>query len=154
MNSLKYMDVLYRLEKMFALFLIYNRYKICKKKPRQKNGIYLALFYGTMVFLLALSIYKDVGYSVSMPGDLRNRLVGARMMKDGLSPYFYIWKEGGPIRYYDTYTSPNSNVSAATATPFFSLGDGACCRYAAIPNKCFLVLPAIPMPVGLCAIGH
>lgn len=39
------------------------------------------------------------------------------MMKDGLSPYFYIWKNGSPMRYYDrTYT--NANVSPATASPF------------------------------------
>ncbi len=54
-----------------------------------------------------------------MPGDMRNRIVGSRILKDGGSPYFSIWKEGDTVRYYDTYIAPNSVMSAATSTPFF-----------------------------------
>ena len=59
-----------------------------------------------------------------MPGDMRNRIVGSRIMKDGGSPYFYIWKEGDTVRYYDTYIPPNSIMSPATSTPFFHKVNG------------------------------
>lgn len=59
-----------------------------------------------------------------MPGDMRNRIVGSRIMKDGGSPYFSIWKEGDTVRYYDTYVAPNAVMSPATSTPFFHYVNG------------------------------
>ena len=72
-----------------------------------------------MGYALLASVFIDSRNSIVAPSDMRNRIVGSRMMEDGLSPYYYIWKEGGPVRYYDTHTMPTSLVSAATATPFF-----------------------------------
>ena len=77
------------------------------------------IYYGLLLLAMMNSICIDVRTSLPMPADMRNRLVGARMMKDGLSPYFYIWKTGGPERYYDTYVGPNAYVSLSTSTPFF-----------------------------------
>ena len=51
--------------------------------------------------------------------DLRNRITGARLMRDGLDPYLYIWKNGLPLRYYDSNLPQNLPVSVATATPAF-----------------------------------
>lgn len=76
-------------------------------------------YYVIAVALLLVSVYTDLIYSDPMPPDMRNRIVGARMMEDGLSPYFYIWQKGGPVRYFDINTPPNTNVSRATASPFF-----------------------------------
>jgi hypothetical protein len=72
-----------------------------------------------MALAILASVYIDVSNSSVMPIDERNRIVGSRIMKDGASPYFYIWKKGDTIRYYDTYVAPNSLMSPATSTPFF-----------------------------------
>jgi hypothetical protein len=52
-------------------------------------------------------------------GDLRNRVVGARMQKDGLSPYFFEWSPGDTARYYDKNNMLQIGVSNITASPFF-----------------------------------
>lgn len=68
---------------------------------------------------LLTSIYKDAQNSMAQPYDMRNRIVGSRMMEDGKSPYFYIWQEGDTVRYYDIHVAPGAVVSLATATPFY-----------------------------------
>ena len=65
------------------------------------------------------SIYRDVQLEKQYAGDLRNRVVGARMQKDGLSPYFYKWKTGDGFRYYDPNNFDSLGVSNITASPFF-----------------------------------
>jgi hypothetical protein len=80
----------------------------------------------TVIFLfilfitsLAWCIYRDIQIEKQYPGDLRNRILGARLQMDGISPYYYRWQPGDSIRYYDPegiYTRKFSNV---TTTPFF-----------------------------------
>lgn len=65
------------------------------------------------------SLYRDVQLEKQNTGDLRNRVVGARMQKDGLSPYFYKWKKGDGTRYYDPANFDTVQVSNVTASPFF-----------------------------------
>ncbi len=50
--------------------------------------------------------------------DLRNRVVGARLQKDGKAPYFYKWHEGEPVRYYDI-TNIGTGVANISSSPFF-----------------------------------
>lgn len=72
-----------------------------------------------LVALLVYSVNRDLRYQKEGAGDLRNRVVGARLMKAGRDPYFYKWKKGDSYRYLD-YTNVNADsVSAITATPFF-----------------------------------
>jgi hypothetical protein len=49
---------------------------------------------------------------------LRNRIVGARLQKDGIPPYFYKWKSEDGLRYYDPQNFDTLKVSNITATPF------------------------------------
>jgi len=69
--------------------------------------------------ILAWSIYRDIQLDRYYPGDLRNRVVGARLIKDGRSPYFYKWHKGDGVRYYDPSSFDSLKVSNITATPFF-----------------------------------
>ncbi len=69
--------------------------------------------------LLIYSVYRDIQLEKQYPGDLRNRQVGARLIKDGKLPYFYKWKQGDDIRYYDPNNADSFKVSIITATPFF-----------------------------------
>jgi Glycosyltransferase family 87 len=101
-----------------------------QKKFLLLNGILLAV-------LLTHSIIRDVRYDNGYPGDLRNRVVGARLQKDGKLPYHFHWQETDGIRYYDpeeilsapdnkiqndstkiVYSSAD-DVNKITASPFF-----------------------------------
>lgn len=63
-------------------------------------------------------IYRDIKIEKQYTGDLRNRIVGARLQKDGIAPYFYKWKKGDSTRYYDPNNFDTLKVSNITATPF------------------------------------
>lgn len=73
------------------------------------------------VFLIALclALFRDISLEKIYPNDLRNRVVGARLQKDGKAPYFYNWHQGDSIRYYDPNGSVGNGVSNITASPFF-----------------------------------
>ncbi len=85
-----------------------------------------------LAFLLAHSVYRDIQMENQYPGDLRNRVVGARLQKDGKLPYHYHWQIGDGIKYYnqdeDSWLSPDgsrenkiplaSDVNKITASPF------------------------------------
>ncbi|MBS1666953.1 MAG: DUF2029 domain-containing protein [Bacteroidetes bacterium] len=72
------------------------------------------------IAVLAIMIYRDIGVTKQNPRDLRNRVVGARLIKDGKSPYFYKWKTGDGMRYYDSVDFNNLKVSLViTASPFY-----------------------------------
>jgi hypothetical protein len=62
-------------------------------------------------------IRRDIELEKQYPGDLRNRIVGARLQKDGHPPYFYKWSPGS-LRYYDPQNFDSLKVSNITATPF------------------------------------
>lgn len=61
---------------------------------------------------------RDIRYSREYMGDLRNRVVGARIIEDGGSPYFYKWKPGDSLRYYDRQAFDIYIPSISTSTPF------------------------------------
>ncbi|MES1221601.1 MAG: glycosyltransferase 87 family protein, partial [Bacteroidota bacterium] len=77
------------------------------------------------IFLIMLAgaslcwcIYRDIHIERQYTGDLRNRIAGARLQKDGISPYFYKWKSADGLRYYDPQNFDTLKVSNITATPF------------------------------------
>ncbi|THU32403.1 hypothetical protein FAM09_26790 [Niastella caeni] len=80
-----------------------------------------ALLITVCCFLIALCLvcYKSLSWERSGAPDLRNRIVGGRLQKDDVSPYFYRWKPGDPVRYYDGANIGHSGVSNITASPFF-----------------------------------
>lgn len=89
-----------------------------------------------LLAILTHSVIRDVMYDKQYPCDLRNRIVGARLQKDGKLPYHYHWQESDGIRYYDsgdwlrvseknqngdTFNAgtPVANINKITASPFF-----------------------------------
>lgn len=72
-----------------------------------------------MLSAFCWSTWMVISYIAPFQMDLRNRVVGARMMEDGKSPYYYLWKPGDTERYYDRKINPKSVVSRSTSTPFF-----------------------------------
>ena len=88
--------------------------RLPNKKLLFLNGILLAA-------LLAHSAYRDFQMSRQYPWDLRNRVVGSRLQKDGKLPYTYYWQSKDGNRYYDASNkNPDSlHASNITASPFF-----------------------------------
>jgi hypothetical protein len=86
------------------------------------NGIVLAI-------ILLHSIYRDIRLESEYPGDLRNRIVGARLQKDGRLPYHFHWRESDPVRYYNpnevypplpvVKNASLTDVNEITASPFY-----------------------------------
>lgn len=74
-----------------------------------------------IVGALVWSVNRDFHLSNFFIGDLRNRVVGARLQKDGKSPYFYKWQKKDGIRYYNPWNFEVFAVSASTATPFYHM---------------------------------
>lgn len=72
------------------------------------------------IVLIALCVAFSRDWILEKAGtsDLRNRVVGARLQKDGKAPYFYKWHDGDTVRYYD-YSNFGTGVSSSTASPFF-----------------------------------
>jgi len=76
------------------------------------------LIIGLGLPLFVFALLRDIHYTKEYPGDLRNRIVGARIIGDGHSPYFYKWKEGDGLRYYDPDNFDTLKPSVMTSTPF------------------------------------
>ncbi len=71
------------------------------------------------LFVFSHALKRDILYERSYTGDLRNRVVGARIIKDKGSPYFYKWKKGDGFRYYDPGNFDAAHPSITTTSPFF-----------------------------------
>jgi len=70
--------------------------------------------------ILAHSIQRDIELEKQYASDLRNRVVGARIQKDGKLPYFFHDKPSDFPRYFNPVESPDTTlVSGNTASPFF-----------------------------------
>lgn len=81
----------------------------------------VAIILNMLLLLLILihSFYRDIILEQQYPADLRNRVVGARLQKDGKIPYFYKWKKVDGYRYIDPENNNNFKVSNITASPVF-----------------------------------
>lgn len=83
---------------------------------KTKSSSYL-LFIAVIVSLLYF-IDRDIKIEHQYPGDLRNRIVGARLQMDGKLPYFFKWKSPADNRYLDYSNYDSNKVSNITASPF------------------------------------
>lgn len=86
-----------------------------KKKPT------LLLTLLTITFLIStINSWSDKS-KYGTP-DLRNRIVGSRVLKEkeNLSPYFYKWNKADGDRFLDMYDSPEIPMNRNTVTPFIT----------------------------------
>ena len=84
----------------------------------QAKKHYIAIsFFLAAVF--SFCIWRDIQIEKQYTGDLRNRIVGARLQKDGKPPYFYKWRPQDGLRYYDPIKLDTTYANAITASPFF-----------------------------------
>jgi hypothetical protein len=70
------------------------------------------------LILIGLSLVKDFRLANNNTGAaLRNRIVSARYMQEGMDPYFSKWKPGMNERFLDPIDSPEYSVNRCTVTP-------------------------------------
>ncbi len=70
------------------------------------------------IFLAASSFLFDIRNTVKYGGvDLRNRVVGARLLKLHKDPYFYKWQQDDPVKLLDPRDNPEWKVNRVTVTP-------------------------------------
>jgi len=68
--------------------------------------------------VLAIGFTVDFYNTLTYPGpDLRNRVVGARLMLEGIDPYFFKWQPGWSKRFYDPMDSPTELVAKLSVPP-------------------------------------
>jgi hypothetical protein len=82
----------------------------------KKNSWIVAIISCLAVF--AFIIPRDIGMEKQYTGDLRNRIVGARLIHNNHSPYFFKWTKGDGILYYDPSNFDSLRSSNITSTPF------------------------------------
>ncbi|OJY88708.1 MAG: hypothetical protein BGP13_17545 [Sphingobacteriales bacterium 40-81] len=70
-------------------------------------------------FCIWKAINRDLNLLKISEADLRNRIVDAKLQKDGKDPSFYEWKKEHGLRYYDPNNFDSLHVSNITASPFF-----------------------------------
>lgn len=73
------------------------------------------------VTVVGYAINRDMNLIEHPVGDLRNRVAGARLQKDGYIPYIYEWQNGDEKKYFDSEGDYSSVINEITATPFFHI---------------------------------
>jgi hypothetical protein len=81
--------------------------------------IYRVLFGVLLLSVFGWCLHRDIQIEKQRTPDFPNRVVGARMEKDGKSPYFYNWKPGDDMRYFGAGPASFGRASNITASPFF-----------------------------------
>ncbi len=70
------------------------------------------------VVVAALGFVKDVYHTLDYGGvDLRNRVVGARLLMEDLDPYYFRWSEGNADTLLDPIDNRDNEVSRVTVAP-------------------------------------
>ena len=78
----------------------------------------MRLLFITTAFLAAIGFIVDVKATFVSGGiDLRNRIVGARLMQAGLDPYHFKWSARDPEIWLDPLDKPESPVTRTTVPP-------------------------------------
>jgi hypothetical protein len=88
------------------------------ERPEAPRYLRLFFLFSNMVIWL-LAFAQTINDYPSLFNDFRNRIVGARLMKDGLDPYFFIWNPSQPMKYYDSNLEYGAFLSSSTSTPFW-----------------------------------
>ena len=91
--------------------------KIKNVKLNESSKIVNLLFIAALVITI-ISFLIDLKNTLTYPGtDLRNRVVGARLMLEGIDPYFFKWQPGLSERFYDPLDVPTALLSKLSVPP-------------------------------------
>lgn len=85
-------------------------------KLKARNKILILLLSAIAITIVAFVV--DLKSTLTYPGtDLRNRVVGARLMLEGIDPYFFKWYPGLPDLFYDPLDVPDEVLSKLSVPP-------------------------------------
>ena len=74
--------------------------------------LFISIFFASLSFL---KTFRDVDKFGGM--DLREKIVGARLLSAGLSPYFHKWKSGDDERLLDPFDGFNIKITRVAVAP-------------------------------------
>ncbi|MBE9043779.1 hypothetical protein IQ255_05055 [Pleurocapsales cyanobacterium LEGE 10410] len=84
---------------------------------KAKNQVLILVFLSAIAITILAFIF-DLRNTLTYPGtDLRNRVVGARLMLEGIDPYFFKWHTGLPETFYDPLDIPSEALSKLSVPP-------------------------------------
>lgn len=85
-------------------------------KNQKHKIINLLLILGLIISIIG--VLTDINSTVTFIGsDLRNRVVAARLVLDGIDPYFFQWYPGLSDRFYDPLAIPGELLSKVSVPP-------------------------------------
>ncbi len=88
-----------------------------EKKSNKKSKIIKLLCIAAIVVSI-IGLVVDIKNTITYPGtDLRNRVVGARLMLEGIDPYFFKWQPGLSEKFYDPLDIPTELLSKLSVPP-------------------------------------
>lgn len=90
---------------------MFSKSQITSTRVKQ---ILLLLFAAIYIFCLARDLMNQ---KYLYYGDLRNRVVGTRLMTQGISPYFFKWNPEYPVTLYDPADKSNIENNMVTSPP-------------------------------------
>lgn len=83
-----------------------------------KNKINLNVLLFLALLITAIGFLVDIRNTLNYIGtDLRNRVVGARLIIEGIDPYFFKWVPGLSDRLYDPLDDPSHILSKVSVPP-------------------------------------
>ena len=86
-------------------------------KSSKKDRIIKLLLIAAVIITI-IGFLVDLKNTITYPGtDLRNRVVGARLMLKGIDPYFFKWQPGLSERFYDPLDIPTELLSKLSVPP-------------------------------------
>ena len=89
-----------------------------KKNKLNKHSKLVKILLIAAVVITIISFLIDLKNTLTYPGtDLRNRVVGARLMLEGIDPYFFKWQPGLSERFYDPLDIPTKLLSKLSVPP-------------------------------------
>ncbi|MEM8677049.1 MAG: glycosyltransferase 87 family protein [Cyanobacteria bacterium P01_G01_bin.67] len=93
-------------------------YNQTEKYKTSKKSRIINLLLITVTIVSIVGMIVDLHHTLVYPGtDLRNRVVGARLMLKGIDPYFFKWHPGLSAKFYDPFDNPIELLSKLSVPP-------------------------------------
>ena len=88
------------------------------EKSESKNSRLINLLFLAAAVITIIGFLVDFRNTITYPGtDLRNRVVGARLILEGIDPYFFKWQPGLSEKFYDPLDIPTELFSKLSVPP-------------------------------------
>ena len=88
----------------------------CTRAIRKNQVLNILLVVAGLISVIGFMV--DLQNTITYPRtDLRNRIVGARLMLEGIDPYFFKWQPGLSEKFYDPLANPHELLSKLSVPP-------------------------------------